>query len=80
MVRSVKMVRFVELYDLLFELESWVDMQSLLRRCQAETVISSVLESHSESTTDALELLLVCLEDAPAGYLESVRKTSKLGV
>jgi hypothetical protein len=47
MVRSVKMVRCIELYDLLFELESWLDMKSMLRTYQAETAIASALEGHS---------------------------------
>lgn len=40
---SIKVLRAAELYDLLFELESWVDLPTLLRKNQAEIVLSSFL-------------------------------------
>lgn len=55
-INLVKTLQCDALFEIIFELEQWIPLQELLRKNQADKIVTRSLENYSDHTADIIEL------------------------
>jgi hypothetical protein len=67
-VSLVKTLQCDALFEIIFELEQWIPLQELLRKNQADKIVTKSLENYSDHTADIIELCEVIFGEPESEY------------